>query len=91
MLKTFTVAFLAIAMSVGLADAKGRHVAKQTTPPAMSCNAEQPAADTCACGPAKTVCDVWPLEMIIRPIFGRVRGRPKSKQEARFIICGVIA
>jgi hypothetical protein len=55
MLKTFAVALLATAMSVGLADAKGRPMAKQK-PPAMSCNAEQPATDTCACGPAKTVC-----------------------------------
>ena len=55
MLKTFTIAFLAIAMSVGLADARGRHVAKPK-PPAMSCNAEQPSPAPCACGPAKTVC-----------------------------------
>ena len=53
MLKTFAIACLAIAMSVGLADARGRHVAK---PPAMSCNAEQPSSAPCACGPAKTVC-----------------------------------
>ena len=55
MLKTFAVALLATAMSVGVADAKGRPMAKQKAP-AMSCNAEQPATDTCACGPAKTVC-----------------------------------
>jgi hypothetical protein len=54
MLKTFAIAVLAMAMSVGLADAKGRPAAKQ--PPKMSCNAEQPASDTCACGPAKNVC-----------------------------------
>ncbi len=52
---TFAIAFLAIAMSVGSADAKGRHVA--TAKPALqSCNAEQPSSAPCACGPAKTVC-----------------------------------
>src|SRR5689334_20452381 len=55
MLKTLVISFLAIAMSVGFADARGRHVAKPK-PPAMSCNAEQPSSAPCACGPSKTVC-----------------------------------
>ena len=55
MLKTFAIAFLAIAMSVGLADAKGRHAAKPK-PPALSCQAEQPSSAPCACGPEKIVC-----------------------------------
>jgi hypothetical protein len=55
MLKTFTITSLAIAMSVGLADAKGRHVAAPK-PVLMSCNSEQPSTAPCACGPSKTVC-----------------------------------
>jgi hypothetical protein len=55
MLKTLAISCLAIAMSVSLADAKGRHVIKPK-PPALSCNAEQPSDGPCACGPAKTVC-----------------------------------
>jgi hypothetical protein len=55
MLKTLVIAVVAIAMSIGLADARGRPAPRPATP-AMSCNAEQPASDTCACGPAKTVC-----------------------------------
>jgi hypothetical protein len=53
MLKTFTVAMLAIGMSVGLAEAKG-HMAKPKAMP--SCQTEQQAKATCACGPAKTAC-----------------------------------
>jgi hypothetical protein len=57
MLKTFAIAFLAIAMSVALADARGRTVVhRAAAPPAMSCNAEQPSPAPCACGPSKTVC-----------------------------------
>ena len=53
MLRIFAVAVLALSMSVGLAEAKG-HMAK---PKALSpCPTEQQAKDTCACGPAKTVC-----------------------------------
>ena len=46
MLKTFAVALLAIAMSVGWAQAKGR---KHTIP---GCPVWQQAAATCACGTA---------------------------------------
>jgi hypothetical protein len=46
MLKTFAVALLAIAMSVGWAQAKGH---KHTIP---GCPAWQQAAATCACGTA---------------------------------------
>jgi hypothetical protein len=55
MLKTFAVALLAIAMSAGLAQAKGhRHMAK---PKALaSCQTELQTKATCACGPAKTSC-----------------------------------
>jgi hypothetical protein len=53
MLKTYAVALFAIAMSVGLAEAKG-HMAKPKTLP--YCQNEQQTKDTCACGPAKTVC-----------------------------------
>jgi hypothetical protein len=53
MLKTFAVALLATAMSVGVAGAKG-HMAK---PKALSpCHTEQQAKDNCACGPAKVAC-----------------------------------
>jgi len=53
MMKTFTIALLATAMSVGFAEAKG-HMAK---PKALSpCQTEQQAKATCACGPAKTPC-----------------------------------
>jgi len=53
MLRIFALAVLALSMSVGLAEAKG-HMAK---PKALSpCPTEQQAKDTCACGPAKTVC-----------------------------------
>lgn len=51
MLKTFAVALLATAMSVGLAEAKG---AKPKAP--APCQTEQRAAATCVCGPAKNVC-----------------------------------
>ena len=55
MLKTFTIALLATAMSVGLAEAKGaRHKAPPKALPI--CQTEQQAKDTCACGPAKTTC-----------------------------------
>ena len=50
MLKTFAVALLATAMSVGLAEAKG-HMAKPKAP--APCQTEQQAAATCVCGPAK--------------------------------------
>jgi hypothetical protein len=53
MLKTFAVALLATAMSVGLAEAKG-HMAKPKAP--APCQTEQQAAAKCACGPAKNVC-----------------------------------
>jgi hypothetical protein len=57
MLKTFTVALLAAAMSFalsfGLAEAKG-HMPKQKAPP--TCQSEVQASATCACGPAKTLC-----------------------------------
>lgn len=53
MLKTFAVALLATAMSVGVAGAKG-HMAK---PKALSpCQTEQQVKATCACGPAKITC-----------------------------------
>ncbi len=53
MLKTFAVALLATAMSVGVAGAKG-HKAK---PKALSpCQTEQQVKATCACGPAKITC-----------------------------------
>jgi hypothetical protein len=48
MLKTFAVALLAIAMSVGLAEAKGR-MHKHVIP---GCAVGQQAAATCACGTA---------------------------------------
>jgi|HubBroStandDraft_6_1064221.scaffolds.fasta_scaffold424784_2 hypothetical protein len=57
MLKTFTVALLATAMSFalsfGLAEAKG-HMPKQKAPP--TCQTEAQAGATCACGPAKKLC-----------------------------------
>jgi len=55
MLKTFGIALLVAAMSVGLAEAKG---AKAKAPPkALAyCQTDQPAKDTCACGPAKVTC-----------------------------------
>jgi hypothetical protein len=53
MLKTFAVALLATAMSVGLAEAKG----PKATPKALSpCQTDQQAKDNCACGPAKIAC-----------------------------------
>ena len=55
MLRTFGIALLVTAMSVGLADAKG---AKHKAPPKTLayCQTDQPAAATCACGPAKVTC-----------------------------------
>jgi hypothetical protein len=55
MLKTFAVALLATAMSVGLAEAKG---AKHKAPPKALpyCEMEQQTKATCACGPGKMVC-----------------------------------
>lgn len=50
MLKTFAIALVAIAMSVGLAEAKG---AKKVTP---TCTPELQATAKCACGPAKMMC-----------------------------------
>jgi hypothetical protein len=53
MMKTVTIALLATAMSVGFAQAKG-HMAKAK---ALSpCQTEQQTKATCACGPAKAVC-----------------------------------
>jgi hypothetical protein len=53
MLRTFAIALLATAMSVGLVEAKG-HMAK---PKALSpCETEQQVKATCACGPAKMTC-----------------------------------
>ena len=51
MLKTYAVALLAITMSVGLAEAKEHKL--KTLP---YCQNEQQTKETCACGPAKTVC-----------------------------------
>ena len=54
MLRTFAIALLATAMSVGLADAKGHKA-----PPKASlapCATEQQVKTTCACGPAKIPC-----------------------------------
>jgi len=53
MLKIFAIALLATAMSVGLAQAKG-HMSKQKAP--SYCQTEQQTKATCACGPAKTLC-----------------------------------
>ena len=52
MLKAFSVALFAIAMSVGLAQAK-RHMHKQMVP---TCAEGQQATASCVCGPAKTPC-----------------------------------
>ena len=53
MLKAFGIALLVTAMSVGLAEAKGAKV----PPKALAyCQTDQPAAATCACGPAKVPC-----------------------------------
>jgi hypothetical protein len=55
MLRTFAVALLATAMSVALADAKGR----KAPPPKASlapCATEQQVKTICACGPAKIAC-----------------------------------
>ena len=49
MVKTFAIALLVTAMSVGLAQAKG-----QKKMP--GCAEGTQAAATCTCGPAKTVC-----------------------------------
>jgi hypothetical protein len=50
MLRIFAVAVLATAMSVGLAEAKGK-------PKALSpCQTELQTKATCACGPAKIAC-----------------------------------
>jgi hypothetical protein len=59
MLKIFAVAFLAIATSVGSAQAFGmlRHGHKLLgAHPLTWCENNRQAAATCACGPAKTVC-----------------------------------
>jgi len=56
MLKTFAIALLATAISVGFAEAKGH---KQKTPPKASlayCQTDLEAKATCACGPAKMLC-----------------------------------
>jgi hypothetical protein len=53
MLRTFGIALLVTAMSVGLADAKGH----KATPKALApCATEQKVTATCACGPAKIPC-----------------------------------
>jgi len=52
MLRIFTVSVLALSMSVGLAEAKGRANPKALSP----CQTEQQTKATCACGPAKTAC-----------------------------------
>jgi hypothetical protein len=52
MLRTFAIALLATAMSVGLAEAKGMAKPKTLSP----CQTEQQAKATCACGPAKVAC-----------------------------------
>jgi hypothetical protein len=52
MLKSFILAFLVIAMSVCLAEARGRPIPKQTT--LAYCETDQPLKATCACGPAKS-------------------------------------
>jgi len=49
MLKTFAIASLAIAMSVGLAEAKGAKTV-------ATCQTEVQATAICACGPAKAMC-----------------------------------
>ena len=51
MLKTFAIALLATAISVGFAEAKG-HKQKALSP----CENGRAATATCACGPAKMVC-----------------------------------
>ena len=57
MLKTIAVALLATAMcfaiSFASAEAKG-HMSKQKAPP--TCQSEVQASATCACGPAKKLC-----------------------------------
>ena len=53
MLKTFAITMLTIGMSVGLAQAKGSMHKRKAPPP---CQMEQQASATCACGPAKTLC-----------------------------------
>ena len=56
MLKTCAVTMLAIAMSAGLADAKGRqHKAAPKVSLAYCENNRQTTAN-CACGPAKMAC-----------------------------------
>ena len=59
MLRTFAIALLAAAMSVGSAQAFGmlRHGFKLLgSHPLAYCETERQVAATCACGPAKTVC-----------------------------------
>jgi hypothetical protein len=59
MLRTFAIALLATAMSVGFAQAFGmlRHGHKLLgAHPLTYCENNRRAAATCACGPAKTVC-----------------------------------
>jgi hypothetical protein len=52
MLKTFAVTLLATAISVSVANAKGRPIPKQLP----YCETDQKSAKDCACGPAKTPC-----------------------------------
>jgi hypothetical protein len=52
MLRTFAIALLATAMSVGLAEAKG-HKPKASLAP---CQTELQVKGACACGPAKITC-----------------------------------
>jgi hypothetical protein len=55
MLKTFAVALLATAMSIGLVEAKGvkPKAAPKAPPP---CEMEQQTKATCLCGPGKMMC-----------------------------------
>jgi uncharacterized protein (DUF1499 family) len=54
MLRTFAIALLATAMSVGVAHAKGHKAAPKASLP--QCQTEQQAKAKCACGPAKVAC-----------------------------------
>jgi hypothetical protein len=56
MMKTVTIALLATAMSVGLADAKGHKHKAPAKASLAYCQTDQPAKANCACGPAKMPC-----------------------------------
>ena len=66
MLRTFTLALLAIVMSVGLAQAKV-HMQKPKLAP---CEAERQVTATCLCGPGKAVCEKG---MFCHPFMGFCR------------------